>query len=152
MFRSNIPAFLRPDLNLENFLNVPVKDRRQVGCRKFISEEVGNGYVSARCIPKGEILFEYNGSLVSRDEADARQVVYESKGWPYAFFDVPSGVIDPYDPWGYDLAPWVLLNHSAVQPNVEAKLIRRGQAYHVLLISKFWIPKGFELRWTYRLA
>jgi len=76
--------------------------------------------------------------------------MYEAKGWPYAFVDIPhKEVIDPYWRAGYDGAPWAHLNHSKLLPNLEAKLVKYKGRHHVMLISKYWIPKGFKLRWTY---
>lgn len=105
----------------------------------------GTGVYAARKIPAGTRVFEYEGEIISPDEADRRHPVNPDDPFHTFFFALGNDTVIDGNVNGND-ARWI--NHSC-EPNCETE---ETDDYRVYIVALRDIPRGEELFFDYGLV
>lgn len=106
----------------------------------------GNGVFAARPIPAGTCIFEYRGTRITPEQADAMVPVNPDDPFHTFFFSLSGGQIIDGGKRGND-ARWI--NHSCT-PNCEAQENATGSRVYVVALQD--IDEGEELFYDYGLV
>lgn len=106
----------------------------------------GTGVFAACDIPKGTLIFEYIGTRISQEEADAQPSADPDNPFHTFFFSLSSGEIIDGGQGGND-ARWI--NHSC-EPNCEAQEDENGERVYIVALRD--ISEDEELLYDYGLV
>lgn len=108
----------------------------------------GNGVFAARDLPKGQVVIEYRGKLVTHDEADALYDGSVETGHTFLFTLNEQHIVDANREG--NAARWI--NHSCA-PNCEAVIIERGRGSQrrerIFIETRRAVRAGEELTYDY---
>lgn len=139
-YRSLYP---KPEPPIESY-NVP-SDPRGAGMCAFASRD----------IKKGEIICEYEGEVISLQEADWREKLYEAEGRPCTLMVIESAghnvAIDPYEGDPTRQLTWgATLNHSRNNANVKPFVIdKNSDNPRAFFVDLHDVAETTELLWDY---
>lgn len=123
---------------------------------KFIDRQRGHGCFATADYLKGDIVCDYLGQIINKEEKIKRENVYDAQNISYRIIDLPVGPWPKHsfldgtrDENGVALTleqnPGASLNHSAKSPNCRLMRIQD----RVVLVAMTGIPCGMELTWDY---
>ncbi|KAL9977476.1 hypothetical protein ACROYT_G014882 [Oculina patagonica] len=119
----------------------------------------GNCAFASRDIRKGEVICEYEGEVISLQEATQREKIYENEGKPCTLMVLDAGgrqiAIDPYRGSSDGILTWgATLNHSRDNSNVKPFMVdtRHSSNPRVFFVATHDIAETTELLWNYNDA
>jgi len=137
-----------------DYICIPIAERSINIERIHVSKCVGYGAIASKDINKDQVICEYIGKVIPREVATIREQEYGKIEYPPAMFNLPDRTcLDPY--WQDDGTiiaappPWVLLNHSRLQPNCKTVPVYTEGRYHVLIVAITGIPQGMQFLYDY---
>lgn len=119
----------------------------------FITNDIGRGVVADHIIPKGSLICEYIGEVLTLKQFEERHCYYIFMNMAVTAVHLTNNsVLDGYadqDGFAMELNGGASLNHSKGFHNcVFKKVIVNGKRKY-FIFAKTEIPKGFQLTWYY---
>jgi len=137
-----------------DYVCIPVAERPINIERVHVSKHVGYGAIASKDIDRDQVICEYIGKVIPQEVATIRDQEYGMMEFPPAIFDLPDRTcLDPYRQDDGTVVstppPWVLLNHSRLQPNCKTVPVYTAGRYHVLIVAITGVPQGMEFLYDY---
>lgn len=105
----------------------------------------GWGAFARERIKRGEFIYEYNGALLSQDEAERRGSIYDKMAISFLFDANEDSVVDAVRMGNKSK----FANHSSVGQKCLARVMRVGGEHRISIWAKQDIEKGEELFFDY---
>lgn len=125
--------------------NANILSGQSATLRVAVSKTHGYGAFAATKLSLGKFICEYNGALLSQDEAERRGNVYDSSKLSYLFDLNEDRVIDATQIGNKSK----FVNHSSTRPNVEAIIMNVSGHHRIGFYAKKVIIQGEELLFDY---
>ncbi|KAJ7382815.1 hypothetical protein OS493_032776 [Desmophyllum pertusum] len=142
---------------IQHYMSLDPKPAPPIELHDVPSDPRGAGICAfaARDILKSEIICEYEGEVISLEEAKRREIIYQEQGNVCALMVLESKgsqiAIDPYrgNMTGSELTWGATINHSRNNANVKPFVADKHSTPRVFFVALHDIPETVEFLWNY---